>query len=220
MSKSHIAACVAFSLGALVGACAGYFVSKKKYEERLNREVDSVRNTYKQYYTSKKYNTSLDDPDDNPPKVYVNDTPVETDISTPIPEKNLDYSTYFDKTKQYTGDLDDFPEYDPKEELIPMGDPSYPRVISPDEYYENEEYTKLEICLFDDGMMTDDAWDPIEEPRKIISNEDLQAFMEQDEEDEIFTVCDARRCLYAIEKQGQTWTLFLKNNPIIIETEY
>ena len=47
--------------------------------------------------------------------------------------------------------------------------------------------------------------------------EAMRVFINNKDQDEIFTKSDARDCLYSICKQGETWEEFVQNHPIIIE---
>lgn len=225
MSKVYIYAAGAFVAGLAAGALATWKFANEKAKADFDEKLESVRNDYKDLYS--RIMVSEDKPSDEPKdandekKVEITQKDVNTyELYAGTYDKNVDYTSYSkDNAVEESSseeDEDDSPD-------IYRNDPSRPRVISDEEYYDEPDMNKLSICLFEDDenpVLTDDAWDPLEEPYKVITKEDLEMFLAQDDVDEIFTVCEARNCMYSIEKQGQNWDTFLKHNPIIIETGY
>lgn len=217
MRKLYISVALAFVAGLAAGAAGTWTFANKKAREDFDAKLDSVRKKYKELgsVTENVSDISEETPDE---KADSEETYVEIakNYSDPV-----DYTSY---TQVESEEMVPTEEDTTKEESdILHNDPTRPRVISEDDYYYEEEMTKLEICLFEtdgDPILTDDAWDPLDEPYKVITKEDLDAFVKQDEEDEIYTLCEARNCMYSISKQGLTWEEFLKANPIIIETRY
>ena len=229
MNKSYILAAVSFVLGVGSGFGGAYIYLKKKHEEKLAEEVDSLKKAYgrqSRRNVSDIVSNDIHDENDVESTVekndyvdLVNDLGYDDDDSE---KKTVEYTNYY-KTES----IDDFPEDTETIEDLPTNDPYRPRVISDEEYYDYEDtYERIEINLFEndsdktDYTLTDIAWEPLEEPFKVICKTDLENFIEQDEEDEIFTVCDGRHCVYSIMKQGQSWDEFLRNNPVIVETRY
>lgn len=217
MRKLYISVALAFVVGVAAGAAGTWTFANKKAREDFDAKLDSVRKKYKE---------------------RCNATETVPDISEETPDENVDSEeSYVEIAKSYSDPVDytSYTQADSEEIALTEedttkeesdilhNDPTRPRVISEDDYYYEEEMTKLEICLFEtegDPILTDDAWDPLDEPYKVITKEDLDSFVNQDEEDEIYTLCEARNCMYSISKQGLTWEEFLKANPIIIETRY
>ena len=68
--------------------------------------------------------------------------------------------------------------------------------------------------------MSDEDYEPIEDPNKIVQRADISKFLADDENDELFTKVDAKKCLYCISKQGETWDEVLRRHPFILETNY
>lgn len=217
MRKLYISVALAFIAGVAAGAAGTWTFANKKAREDFDVKLESVRKKYKE---------------------RCNATEDAVDISEEIPDENDNSEeTYVEIAKNYSDPVDytSYTQVESEEIALPEdnaakeesdilhNDPTRPRVISEDDYYYEEEMTKLEICLFEtdgDPILTDDAWDPLDEPYKVITKEDLDAFVKQDDEDEIYTLCEARNCMYSISKQGLTWEEFLRANPIIIETRY
>ena len=217
MKKLYISIAVAFIAGIASGAAVTWNVARKKAEEDFNNRLESVKAKYRDAFIEKVVGEHEEAKKDDE-----NDKNQERAIYDSIADNysgSIDYTAY----SSATDSIDEFPEEDEEEIDIPKNDPSRPRVISDEEYYDEPDMTKLEICLFENGdnsVLTDDQYDPLEEPYKVITKDDLNAFLAQDDVDEIFTVCDARNCMYAIEKQGQSSDECLRHNPVILDTRY
>lgn len=222
MKKLYISIAVAFIAGVASGAAATWNYARKKAEADFNNRLESVKAKYRDAFIEKVTGKVVEEvtkvEEKNDEEVKNQERTIYDSIADNY-SGSIDYTAY----SSATDSIDEFPEEDEEEIDIPKNDPSRPRVISDEEYYDEPDMTKLEICLFENGdnsVLTDDQYDPLEEPYKVITKDDLNAFLAQDDVDEIFTVCDARNCMYAIEKQGQSWDEFLKHNPVILDTRY
>ena len=227
MKKAAIAA-IAMIFGAVIGGGAAYAYATYEYEKRMVKELDS-------------YKRALDALDMTDEKDESDDTvkpDAKTDISEEPPVKK-DPSDYEEIVQNYDREIAiavedqpvDYTEYaikqskdyikhamaDPIEDSENDHDPAKPYVITDEEYYDDDEYTKIELFLFDDYLLTDELWDPLEEPEKVVPMADLKKFIENKDEDELFTKSDSRRCLYNICKQDETWDDFVRRHPIILE---
>lgn len=233
MNKTYIYAAISFVTGIAAGSVAGWFVSKKRYETMLEEQVESVKDIYARAFLN------IDDEDN------AHNSDILKNVAKEAFEQKRNHDEYIeiagnydseikkasnnqavDYTKAYSDkdSIDDFPEATEDDCIPEINSPDYPRVLDDEEYYEiidnDESWSKLEINLFDDGMITDEMYDPIEEPYKVIPKNALEAFMKNDKEYEIFTISESRHCVYSIMKAGQTWTEYLKAHPIVMETNY
>lgn len=229
MSKTYIYAAISFAVGAIAGSAAGWFVSKKRYEAMLKDQVDSVKDTYARAFLNIDEDDSNDISEPDPKEEFEQrrrDEYVEIASNYDSEIKKASESQNFDYTKSYISkdSLDDFPEASQDDYIPEKNSPDYPRVIDDEEYYDiidnDESWSRLEINVFDDGVITDETYDPLEEPYKVIPKDVFEKFMADENESEIFTVSDSRHCLYSVMKAGQTWDEYLKAHPIILETNY
>ena len=227
MKKAAIAA-IAMIFGAVIGGGGAYAYATYEYEKRMVKELDS-------------YKRALDALDMTDEKDESDDT-VEPDAKTDISEEppvKKDLNDYEEIVQNYDREIAiavedqpvDYTEYaikqskdyikhaiaDPIEDSENDHDPAKPYVITDEEYYDDDEYTKIELFLFDDYLLTDEFWDPLEEPEKVVPMADLKKFIEDEDEDELFTKSDSRHCLYNICKQDETWDDFVRRHPIILE---
>lgn len=217
MNKTYIYAAIALVVGAAGGAATGVYISKKRYEARLAEEVESVKASYTRYIRECREKSSENTPvhedveNDDDLQEYTTYTAIAGNYALSLEkgaaEQTVDYTSYTDES-----DSSRNPDIPPS---------STPVVVSEDYYYENEDdYTKIEIYLFDDGFMSDEDYEPIEDPNKIVQKADISKFLADDENDELFTKVDAKKCLYCISKQGETWDEVLRRHPFILETNY
>ena len=217
MKKTYIFNVIAAVIGAAAGAGIGWYAANKYYDHKLAVEIDSVRASYARYIRERK----------TPPdyaKACLEDVKEEV-----VPEDDsltksdhVDYTKYYSEENSITPDIssegDTSIDEDPEEN---NGDRPY--VISEDDYYDyidNEDATPIGIFVFSEGFLTDEEYEPIEDPNKIITKEALRVFLANEEQDEMFTRVDSRNCIYCFEKQGLTWEETLKRHPIIMETDY
>ena len=227
MKKAAIAA-IAMIFGAVIGGGLAYAYATYEYEKRMVKELDS----YKRALDALDMTDEKDESDDTV------EPAAKTDISEEPPVKK-DSNDYEEIIQNYDREIAiavedqpvDYTEYaikqskdyikhaiaDPIEDSENDHDPAKPYVITDEEYYDDDEYTKIELFLFDDYLLTDEFWDPLEEPEKVVPMADLKKFIEDKDEDELFTKSDSRRCLYNICKQDETWDDFVRRHPIILE---
>ena len=218
MNKTAVAF-VAMIFGAVIGGGLAYVYATQEYEKRMRKELDS-------------YKRALDALDmqeatveDEPENDISEETPQGTvyeemahnydrEIAIAAEDQPIDYTEFAVKqSRDYIRNAIN----DPVEDSENDHDPEKPYVISDEEFYNDEDSTKIELFLFDDYLLTDEFWDPLEEPEKVIPMADLKKFVEDNEEDEIFTRSDSRHCIYTITKQDETWDEFVKRHPIILE---
>lgn len=88
---------------------------------------------------------------------------------------------------------------------------SHPIVISPDEFEENEEFFKVELLYFADGVLTDEVNEIVENADEIIGDA-LNHFGEY-EEDSVYVQNDTRHCCYAIRKDLRYYSDVLEDMP-------
>jgi len=86
-----------------------------------------------------------------------------------------------------------------------------PLVISPDEFEENEEFFKVELLYFADGVLTDEVNEVVENADEIIGDA-LDHFGEH-EDDSVYVRNDLRHCCYAIRKDLRNYSDVLKDMP-------
>ena len=218
MKKAAIAA-IAMIFGAVIGGGLAYVYATQEYEKRMRKELDSYKRALDALDMQEA--TVEDEPENDISEETPHGTVYEEmahnydrEIAIAAEDQPIDYTEFAVKqSRDYIRNAIN----DPVEDSENDHDPEKPYVISDEEFYNDEDSTKIELFLFDDYLLTDEFWDPLEEPKKVIPMKDLKKFVEDDEEDEIFTRSDSRRCIYTITKQDETWDEFVKRHPIILE---
>lgn len=218
MNKTAVAA-IAMIFGAVIGSGLAYVYATQEYEKRMRKELDSYKRALDALDMQEA--TVEDEPENDISEETPHGTVYEEmahnydrEIAIAAEDQPIDYTEFAVKqSRDYIRNAIN----DPVEDSENDHDPEKPYVISDEEFYNDEDSTKIELFLFDDYLLTDEFWDPLEEPEKVIPMADLKKFVEDNEEDEIFTRSDSRHCIYTITKQDETWDEFVKRHPIILE---
>lgn len=226
MNKLYISVAVAFISGIAAGAAGAWAYAHKKAQEDFDAKLDSVRKEYKRYYIEKSEEPENSKEDDSVNAPAETEEVVENYVSIASTYSNpIDYTSYTPVAS--TPPKSDSDAEKEMADILKEDDPTRPRIIPEDEYYyysEDETTTKLDIWLFksEDGdlVLTDETFDPLDEPYKVITKEDLEEFSSQEEMDETYTVCESRDCVYSICKQQMSWEEFLRTHPVILDTRY
>lgn len=218
MNKAAVAF-VAMIFGAVIGGGLAYVYATQEYENRMRKELDSYKRALDALDMQEA--TVEDEPENDISEETPHGTVYEEmahnydrEIAIAAEDQPIDYTEF--AVKQSRDHIRNAIN-DPVEDSENDHDPEKPYVISDEEFYNDEDSTKIELFLFDDYLLTDEFWDPLEEPEKVIPMADLKKFVEDNEEDEIFTRSDSRHCIYTITKQDETWDEFVKRHPIILE---
>ena len=103
--------------------------------------------------------------------------------------------------KDYSRTIDEKPSGTPGE---------VPYVISPDEFGELEDYAKVSLTYFADGVLADECGEIVDDVEEIIGD-GLDHFGEY-EDDSVFVRSDAKRCDYEILKDLRDFSDFKKKN--------
>lgn len=187
---SKVSTSIAFVVGAAIGASGAWYYLKDKYAKIAEEEIASVKAAYAR-----------------------REEPVNAKAETTViaAAKNKDKASI----AEYTQHLQEagYTDYSRTVEEKPSGVPGeVPYVISPDEFGEIEEYTKVSLMYFDeDGILADECGEVVDDVEEIIGD-GLEHFGEY-EEDSVFVRSDAKRCDYEILKHLGSFHDYAKNFP-------
>lgn len=193
---------IAFVAGAAIGAGAAYLYLKPKFEAQAQRDIDQVKEFYGR---AKKQEEATEDA--TPEKE--ND-----DLPEPVPAQvNLEKPDVREFAKKLAAES--YTNYDqysskPEEKRAPIGERPY--VISPDEFGELEDYTKISLMYYADGVLCDDMDSPVDNIDEIVGADFADHFGEY-EDDSVFVRNDPRRCDYEILRSLKTYTEVIAENP-------
>lgn len=143
-----------------VGGFAGFFIAKKKYEKQITKEVEAVEAYYKK----------------NQPMHKKTDIskPVTKQTKIPVDKNSLDLNSSKEPntTKNYGGYFGEYSGTKTPEKF----DPNKPYIISEEEYAESE-YDNRTLLIFDDGVLTDDDYNIVEDISGLVGNEVVNIMM-------------------------------------------
>lgn len=186
---SKMTGIVAFIAGAAVGAAASYFITKNKYEQIVQEEINSVKETF---YTPCEEAKGC--PDDSEEEDSSDHRPVADELVSVVEENG--YTKYSDIEKK---------------ELNHMTEKK-PYVIPPEEFGEIEEYTRVSLTYYADKVLADELDELVENIEDTIGFESLTHFGEY-EEDSVFVRNDRLSCDYEILLDTRNYLDVLKAKP-------
>jgi len=181
MSKTNI---LLFLAGAVIGGVLGWTYAKEKYAVIAEEEINSVRETFRMREAKQ------DKAADVAPK---------EGGSSPLPDETTAYEEVLRKAG-----------YTDCSASVSVSSP-LPEVVSPEEFDEDEEYFKVELLYFADGVLTDEVNEIVPNPDEIIGDA-LEHFGEY-EDDSVYVRNDTRHCYYAIRRDLRKYTDVLKEMP-------
>lgn len=189
--NSKISGVLGFITGAVIGCAVAWHYAKEKYTSIAEEEIASVKEAYKRREESLRQEPASGQTALTPSKVP--DKPNISDYAKRIQEAGYtDYST----------------TVNPKPAPAPG---EIPYVISPDEFGEIEEYTKISLTYFADGVLADEHGEVINDVEEVVGDA-LNHFGEY-EDDSVFVRNDAKRCDYEILKDLREFDEFLETLP-------
>ena len=194
----------AFVAGLTIGAAGAWYYLKDKYAKLAEEEIASVKAAYakrEKPTTEEKAGRLLANIKDGEQTLKT--------VSLVNAAKNMDKGSITEYTqrlqeagyKDYSRTIDEKPSGTPGE---------VPYVISPDEFGELEDYTKVSLTYFADGVLADECGEIVDDVEEIIGD-GLDHFGEY-EDDSVFVRSDAKRCDYEILKDLRDFSDFKKKN--------
>lgn len=204
MSKSTI---FAFIAGAAIGSAGTWYFLKKKYERIAQEEIDSVKERF-----SVPINPFQDN-DDHTEEPQQTENPLLEKKDETFPRN--DYSSVLKKCGYEDREDDDSPFlYDhvtgAKEENVSEN----PCVISPEEYGLYDDYAKVSLSYYFDGILADEDDEIVEDIEGTVGVESLKSFGEYDE-DSVYVRNDRLKVYYEILRDLRTYKNILKDKPYI-----
>ncbi len=196
---------VMFATGAAIGSVITWYCVKKRYERIAQREIDSVKEVFAQKKLCSqtklvKAEEKLAERLDDGIKRAAEQAKDKPDVR--------EYAAILKNTGYATG-------VNQKEEDQTVKDGYSPYVISPDEFGEFEEYEKISLTYYADGVLADDNDEIVDDVEDIVGDA-LNHFGEY-EDDSVFVRCDERKCDYEILLDQRTFAEVADNKPGQVE---
>lgn len=168
---------ISLTIGITIGAIATNKFLEAKYAEVAEKEIDSIRNFYMEKTKDLTESTEVEH------KFTNDETKKElTDYKNIIKENNYNKNS------------------DKKEATDKMNDTPY--VISPEEFDDDEDFDVVTLLYFEDGVVTDEQYNSIDNYDKYIGEESLEHFGDYpDDEDTVFVRNESTKTNYEILRQ-------------------
>ena len=184
MSKTHFAV---FMAGATVGAAAAWLYCKRHYEQIAQEEIDSVKAAFAECKAS------------NPDKQSK-----ENQKKADMAKLKPDLVNYAAKLQEqgytnYAAKNDKIEEKEDDDSVVEK-----PYIISPEEYGEFDEYTKLSLTYYSDGTLADDDDEIVDDIYETVGSDFADHFGEY-EDDSVFVRNDRLKCDYEILRDNRSY---------------
>lgn len=188
---------VMFIAGAAVGSAATWCYVKKKYEKIAQEEIDSVKEVFakKEGYSRAKEAAKVGE---EVVRGFNDGVRMAADQAKEKP----DIAEYAAMIHKYGGDVVGEKERAVKEK--------YPYVISPEEFGEFEDYEKISLTYYSDGILADENDEVVDDVEDIVGDA-LDHFGEY-EDDSVFVRCDERKCDYEILLDQRSFIVDIVHN--------
>lgn len=200
--NSNLSKVFIFALGAIAGSLATFKYAEKKYAAIAQEEIDSVKATFKKSGGSliKHEGVKEDESVQSDETKDIHKIVVEAGkrITQGIDDTMNDYKDVVKKNEYFTHDSDE------------------PRVISPDEFGEDEDYTQISLMLYADGVLVDDNNEVMgeDEIRRTIGPYALDHL--GDYEEDCVHICNDRlKAYYEVLTDVRKWSDVLENRPYL-----
>lgn len=184
MSKTHFAV---FMAGATVGAAAAWLYCKRHYEQIAQEEIDSVKAAFAERKAP------------NPDKQSK-----ENQKKADMAKLKPDLVNYAAKLQEqgytnYAAKNDKIEEKEDDDSVVEK-----PYIISPEEYGEFDEYTKLSLTYYSDGTLADDDDEIVDDIDETVGSDFADHFGEY-EDDSVFVRNDRLKCDYEILRDNRSY---------------
>lgn len=190
MNKGVIGA-VAFAFGAAAGSLVTWKLVQKKYMDFADEEIKSV----KEAYSRKMVDRNREMKDSYISKV-IHDEPTDPKIS----EKEYRANSSLVMDYKSSEDRPDYTAYSaakPSEDVTDDIPSEKPYIISPQEFGEFDDYDLIELVYQSNGVLVDDAGDPVEDPEEFVG-ENFESHFGEYDDNSVFVRNDKHMCDYQI----------------------
>ena len=177
-----------FAIGAGIGSVVTWAVLKPRYERSTQEQIDEVKEHYKRKYTAN------------------SETP--TDISI---EDTKDNDEEYDQTVTDLG-YSESPATEGNETKIM----DRPYVIHPNDFGEYDEYDRISLSYYADGILADEDDEIVEDVESIVGFESLNHFGEY-EDDSVYVRNDVRKVDYEILLDQRRYSEVMNRAPHRVE---
>lgn len=170
-----------FAAGAAIGSAVTWKLIKTKYEKIANDEIREMRDFY---YNLASENDDIDEYECEEAEDYTPDESEKEEYENVV--ESTGYRNYSNKKEKEVEDL------------------GRPYVISP-EVFDTEDYEVVSLLYFDDGVLTDEQYNVIDDVEGLVGEDSLNHFGEY-EDDSVFVRDDEKKIDYEILADGRKFS--------------
>ena len=194
-----------FAIGAAIGSAATWYISKKRYEQAIQEEIDSVKQAFN-------YKKTVDEMADGfrkgfkegiekfEEKMKNENNEIKEKIDVVEYAKRLNQESYTDYSSKSEEKDEDFA----------------PVVIPPEEFGEYLDYDKISLTYYADHVLVDENDELIEDVEGCVGFDSLNHFGEY-EDDSVFVRNDRLKTYYEILLDLRTYSDVIKTKPYLKE---
>lgn len=194
-----------FAIGAAIGSAATWYISKKRYEQAIQEEIDSVKQAFN-------YKKTVDEMVDGFRKGFkegIEKFEEKTKNENNEIKEKIDVVEYAKRLNQ-----ESYTDYSSKSEE--KDEDFAPVVIPPEEFGEYFDYDKISLTYYADHVLVDENDELIEDVEGCVGFDSLNHFGEY-EDDSVFVRNDRLKTYYEILLDLRTYSDVIKTKPYLKE---
>lgn len=191
-----------FAAGAVVGSAVTWKVLKTKYDQIVQDEIDSVKETFMSVFTAKDEVTEESEEEEEERPSQVNWEELED-----LDEEETELEEYANLTNLYSSEKGGAEKVAKK-----------PYVISPYDFGEIDEYRKIDLTYYADGVLEDEDGEIVTDVDELIGAGSLNTFGDY-EDDAVFVRNERLMTDFEILRDYRTYEETTSKSPRRVENE-
>lgn len=199
---SNLKIFAAFAVGGAIGAAAAWYATRKFYEDHMQEEIDSVKESY-----GRKYFTKIECSDEAPeePNEIKFSQGTDDDIRREVDTHKIQYVQYSKAASDYSNDVE------PNSGIYIIGDV---------DFNEKEGYSTLSLVWYTDGVLADWNDDEVIEDVEATVGNSWKSIFDKGV-DTAYVRNDYRKCDYEILRSDKSYKDdVLPNKPPTLEERH
>lgn len=207
--KSKLLGTFLFTAGAAVGAVVTWKYLTTKYNQLIQEEIDSVKESFGKMYGSEESNgegTDESETDDEAPGMP----------KMPVEDPDEDPQDHMMRLYEYESEIQRLKYASVSNREEGEGEPTIlaPYVISPDNYGEDGYETSM-LTYYSDGVLEDDYWNIVKNPDDVVGDDFMNHFDEYTE-DTVYIRNEELKTDYEITRDKRTYEESQADSPYTV----
>ena len=208
---------IGFCVGGVIGGSVTYFLLKKKFDSRIDAEIQSVKELYSNKEKEQKKledavnrndikNTATEVANKTEKSVEHNSKVIKKAAQAQEKKLPIDYANYYSSSKQEDNSAK---ENSNTQKATTASEKksskkNTPVVISPDEFESEEDYATIYFTYYADGVLADEADNPVK-IENTVGKESLKHFGEY-EDDLLHVRSDKLKIYYEVARDNRKYS--------------